>query len=1023
MGVYVPAGTFEITDGSISGKTGIAAKGGKLTISGGTITGTGDKADLVHNGNGWNSTGDGLAIESCGYPFGPSAVSITGGIFKSTNASAVASYATADYTPVTNFISGGKFSSDPSKIGAEDSDYIVSTHKVTNDSEDTTGAPYTVEVAGLALDAVTGVDGTKTVTLTGSFADTVNNGNTGDDAVEDDTDSDGATATGSATTTTITVDAATEGGDTAATVVNIPAATVGSLTNEEKTTPPSVTVKTDAGTVELNSEAMKAIIAAASTPVDEETTVTKDVSISLTKTTPTPAVGAPAAAYDVDVEVVDSNGLATEPLAKGNTANAEITLTLPVPTEGPWYIYYALTETGGSGTAYSPLELKASSTTDTPSGTATFTTNHLSTYIQTTEVVDTPEISAFNYANTKDAADKAMLADIKAVSTNPGSATTPDDYTTNTMWTVLKGLDSAGTYTIKYYYNGTEINSDTVTNKSTGKYLAYFSFDNATQVAPDSLKEGEYTCKLFQTVNGSPVLIETKTLNIYDNQSVVDAWTNYASENNALKVEVPGSDMLYNEVLAANGITGAGYTALWKAAGNEAYTTSKAVNDAVKAELATQKTALMRALKDYVQYLLNTIYNSGKAYTVGSTNYYLPTAAYETATQAIQNADEDDFSTVIRALTTAKDDQFTLAENEKLVTVTLDANGGKFADGSTTKTVNGKDSVTLEGVDLAATRTGYTLKGWYTAASGGTAVTAATSFTEEATTIYAQWTAIPVSGGSSSSSYAISVASAEGGKVTASASKAAKDTEVTLTVTAEDGKELDTLTVTDASGNKLDVTKNADGTYSFTMPASKVTVTAAFKDAEETKEPEEPAEENCPSKQFTDVDTSKWYHESVDYVVSKGVMEGNSDGTFTPNGTLTRAQLAQILYNAAGKPEVTAENPFTDVPETQWYAKAVIWAAQAGVVEGYGDGKFGPTDKISRQDLAVMLWRYAGEPAATQTALDFTDAAQASDYATAALLWASETGIVQGDNGKLSPKGSATRAEAATMIMRYLELA
>jgi hypothetical protein len=298
----------------------------------------------------------------------------------------------------------------------------------------------------------------------------------------------------------------------------------------------------------------------------------------------------------------------------------------------------------------------------------------------------------------------------------------------------------------------------------------------------------------------------------------------------------------------------------------------------------------------------------------------------------------------------------------------------------------------------------------------------ATTNNGDGTTTYTVTAKPAATGGTSSgvSTYAVSVANAEGGKVTASASKASKGTKVTLTVTAEDGKELDALTVTDASGKTLETTKNADGTYTFTMPASKVTVTATFKDAE-TQEPE-PAEEDCPAEKFTDVDTSKWYHEAVDYVLTKGVMEGNSDGTFTPNGTLTRAQLAQILYNAAGKPEVTAENPFTDVPETHWYAKAVIWAAQAGVVEGYGDGKFGPNDKISRQDLAVMLWRYAGEPAATQTALDFTDAAQASDYATAALLWASETGIVQGDNGKLSPKGSATRAEAATMVMRYLEL-
>jgi hypothetical protein len=298
----------------------------------------------------------------------------------------------------------------------------------------------------------------------------------------------------------------------------------------------------------------------------------------------------------------------------------------------------------------------------------------------------------------------------------------------------------------------------------------------------------------------------------------------------------------------------------------------------------------------------------------------------------------------------------------------------------------------------------------------------ATTNNGDGTTTYTVTAKTASTGGTSSgvSTYAVSVANAEGGKVTASASKASKGTKVTLTVTAEDGKELDALTVTDASGKTLETTKNADGTYTFTMPASKVAVTATFKDAE-TQEPE-PAEEDCPAEKFTDVDTSKWYHEAVDYVLTKGVMEGNSDGTFTPNGTLTRAQLAQILYNAAGKPEATAENPFTDVPENQWYAKAVIWAAQAGVVEGYGDGKFGPNDKISRQDLAVMLWRYAGEPTATKTSLDFTDAAQASDYATAALLWASETGIVQGDNGKLSPKGSATRAEAATMVMRYLEL-
>jgi hypothetical protein len=184
-----------------------------------------------------------------------------------------------------------------------------------------------------------------------------------------------------------------------------------------------------------------------------------------------------------------------------------------------------------------------------------------------------------------------------------------------------------------------------------------------------------------------------------------------------------------------------------------------------------------------------------------------------------------------------------------------------------------------------------------------------------------------------------------------------------------------------------------------------------------------PAEkENCPSEGFTDVDTGKWYHNAVDYVLAKGIMEGNGNGTFAPGGTLTRAQLAQILYNVAGRPEVTVGSPFTDVPSGKWYTNAITWASEAGIVEGYGDGTFGPMHSVSRQDLAVMLWRYAGKPKATQTSLNFTDADMVSDYAQAALLWANEVGIVQGSSGKLNPKGSATRAEAAAMIMRYLEL-
>jgi hypothetical protein len=289
-----------------------------------------------------------------------------------------------------------------------------------------------------------------------------------------------------------------------------------------------------------------------------------------------------------------------------------------------------------------------------------------------------------------------------------------------------------------------------------------------------------------------------------------------------------------------------------------------------------------------------------------------------------------------------------------------------------------------------------------------------------------------VAGSGATAKYAVSVTGSTGGTVTASEKRAAAGTEVVLTVTPDSGKTVATVTVTDKNGKAVEVTANEDGTYSFTMPASKATVKATFQDeaTEEPETPEEPEEPETPEEpgdttvSFTDVDKNQWYNEAIEYVVSKGVMEGNGDGTFTPGKDLTRAALAQILYNAAGKPEVTVEDTFTDVAADKWYATAITWAAQNGVVEGYDDGTFKPNKEISRQDLAVMLWRYAGKlEAGADTLESFTDAANVSDYAQEALQWATENGIVQGkDNNVLDPKGNATRAQAATMVMRYLQL-
>jgi hypothetical protein len=173
---------------------------------------------------------------------------------------------------------------------------------------------------------------------------------------------------------------------------------------------------------------------------------------------------------------------------------------------------------------------------------------------------------------------------------------------------------------------------------------------------------------------------------------------------------------------------------------------------------------------------------------------------------------------------------------------------------------------------------------------------------------------------------------------------------------------------------------------------------------------------------FTDVDTTQWYHTAVGYVLERGVMAGNGDGTFAPDSSLTRAELAQLLLNASGQRVEAVEHSFTDVSEDAWYAEAVLWAADMDIVQGNGDGTFAPDDNISRQDLAVMLYRFAGEPEVSQTTLDFADASEASDYAQKALLWANERGIMVGKgDGILDPTGQASRAEAAQMIMTYLE--
>lgn len=265
--------------------------------------------------------------------------------------------------------------------------------------------------------------------------------------------------------------------------------------------------------------------------------------------------------------------------------------------------------------------------------------------------------------------------------------------------------------------------------------------------------------------------------------------------------------------------------------------------------------------------------------------------------------------------------------------------------------------------------------------------------------------------------YDIVIPSALANTVKADKTKAAAGDTVTLTAAREG-----TLTVTDANGKTVALTDLGSGKYTFKMPSAKVSV--GFKTTAD-----QPCDggRDCPSAPFTDVDTAKWYHLSVDYVLTHKMMNGVSSRAFAPNANLTRGMLVQILYNLEGKPKGTAAN-FSDVQADAWYAEAVGWAASNKVVTGYADGTFRPNAAVTREQAAAILYRYAQSKGIDVSVgentniLSYVDVQQASEYAIPALQWAVGAGVLNGKNGgRLAPTGTATRAEIAAIMQRWCE--
>ena len=247
----------------------------------------------------------------------------------------------------------------------------------------------------------------------------------------------------------------------------------------------------------------------------------------------------------------------------------------------------------------------------------------------------------------------------------------------------------------------------------------------------------------------------------------------------------------------------------------------------------------------------------------------------------------------------------------------------------------------------------------------------------------------------------------ENGTVTVSTKNATSGSTVTITVKPDDGFKLDELTVIDKNGNELKLTDKGNGKYTFTMPASKVEVNAAFVKEVETSP-------------FGDVSTSAYYYEAVKWAQKKGITGGIGNGLFGPNQPCTRAQIVTFLWRAAGSPVVNYAMNMSDVPEGSYYAEAVRWALSEGIATGTTENTFSPDSECTRAQAVAFLFRYAASEAVTLQELvsGFSDADSVPGYALPAMNWALAEEIVQGNGSKLMPNDSCTRAQIVTFLFR-----
>ncbi len=986
---------------------------GIMTINGGTFSNTTEKAgtvlnwnDLTINGGTFTAKNASVATMAEGnngvpsYEYEQGKTAITGGTFTGFLGSAAGSNA------ITVAVTGGTFSS---KV-------IESYLPLDYECVEKTEGIYTVQVkSGLSANATVPQGSTvASATVDGSYSG--NESSDGNSNVE-----------ASGKTITITATSGESGAASSVTTSNV-TVSANALTSVKDASVSNVAIKTDVGTLTVDKTAWDQITSNATSGEG----ITSPVVLSIAKTDASTDQNTPLT-YTLTAKAGDE-----DVFAKASAAG-KITVSVPYTKTGtsdPQVYYVSANGSENMNAAY--IEPTAEGGT----GTLSWDASHFSTYV----VMDGEQEAMLT--TTSGTTYTTLSEALTSAATSGGAITLLKDATLDNLNTTINSnvvISGKGTITatvatgattvgltiaadksltldgVKLIINGTKDADAAKGNNGTALSLTSGSNLKLENGATLELKDLERGIIMPGTppVNGT-VTVDASTLTasgidgnfsnggkfVFQNGSTatIDGCGSYGISANNVTVD--------NSTLT---VKNTGYSAIYASDDN----TSVIVQNGGKINVSDSGKKLPYTSSSYSQAYspIDLGYKNNGELTVGKNSSITLTGN--------NDKDSKENNSIYLSNTATLNNEGTITGEIKTAEVAGSAVRITYlVDGQTYHVVtaspdDGQSNVTFE-EPTAPTKSGYRFLGWgygqNVAVTSGT-VTLTPVDDTNTYTFTAQWSKNSSSSGGGVTTYAIITNSSANGTVTVSSKSAAKDATVTITVAPASGYQLDKLTVVDKDGKGVALTDKGNGRYTFTMPASKVEVTATFKQA--------PVTHVCPAEKYTDVDTTQWYHEGVDYVIEKGMMNGTGTNTFEPNATTTRGMIVTILYRLEKEP-AAGTSPFTDVDANQWYAKAVAWAAANGVVNGTSPTTFHPNDPITREQMAAILYRYASFKGydVTQKAdlAGFTDAAQISDYAKDPMAWANKAGLIGGVSATtLQPQGSAIRAQVATILMRFCE--